>query len=408
MDVDSYHVEMMKAIQRQRSSHEGTVVPEKLQVNVSTTTEVFERPDEAATAAWAPRFYHTLQDFLEFFETSGITSSVRSVVVLTQRMLEGKLSSSPHDDAPRDWRYPAAAAFWQHMFSLVDPDRVLLIAPPTELACLTNAAIDTFGDWYVLLCKFILRKRPTKECPCRAFGDMDFHILELRQERKKTRHLTELLDYSKLSSFPPQPHSFARSSLLHFRPWTHVSLNEGSFLKAYGTYEFFERGPPSLVYSIKQCLEPVSHHGKGHMGARSLPKLCSFTYTAIFPFSNHADFVDMLPHLEELDLQLAPDPQSGILDDKERIGKAQLQDCWQELLSAYHDLAMAMNTFRMSRTTFEKLKNFVCRDSRIPALREELDEVFTPLCLPVWVEAKPGEFDRVAMSPQLSGIDYVA
>jgi hypothetical protein len=100
-----------------------------------------------------------------------------------------------------------------------------------------------------------------------------------------------------------------------------------------------------------------------------------------------------------LDVQFAPDPQSGILDDKERTGKAELQDCWQELVSAYHDIAMTIGTFQMGRFRFPKLMKFICRDVKILALQEDLDEIFTPLCLPVWGEYERGVFTRLAISP---------
>ena len=240
---------------------------------------------------------------------------------------------------------------------------------------------------------------------------MEFHVLELKLDSDRPRILTSVPHYRELKPLPLRHPSFAASSVLYLRPWNHISLNEGSFLKAYGTYEYFERGPPSLVCSIKQCFTPMGRlisRPNHPSGVRLLTALRSFTYTGIFPFANHAEFIEMLPHLEELDVQYAPDPQSGILDDKARTGKAELQDCWQELISAYHDLAMAISTFRMSERSFPKLKRFVCRDARIPALQDELDEVFTPLCLPVWAEIEPGVFTRLAMSPRLPATDDVS
>ena len=156
------------------------------------------------------------------------------------------------------------------------------------------------------------------------------------------------------------------------RRWTHVTLNEGSFLKAYGTYEYFERGPPSLVYSIKHAFAPTRAHKFANFGMRRayFPRsMQSFTYIAIFPFANHADFALLLPHLTEVDLQFAPEPSSTILDDKSRIGKAELSDCWQEMFSAYNDLATRMRTFAMTEEKFPHLKKFTCRDYQIPSKR---------------------------------------
>ncbi len=179
---------------------------------------------------------------------------------------------------------------------------------------------------------------------------MDYHILEFKvEDARSLKTLPRDFAFEGLHSIPSVHPGFAESCLLNLLPWTHISLNEGSFLKAYGTYEFFERGPPSLVYSIGQTLTSRKQRRlcpETNAPTERFPaSLRSFTYTGIFPFSNHADFRHILPYLEELDVQFAPDPQSGILDDKERTGKAELQDCWQELLSAYHDIAMTIGTF---------------------------------------------------------------
>ncbi|TKA59970.1 hypothetical protein B0A55_13507, partial [Friedmanniomyces simplex] len=116
---------------------------------------------------WAPRIYHTLSDFLTFIVSHDLASKVESFVVVTERMLSGKFDRFPHRaGADRDWRYRCAAAFWQHLLSELDPTRIVILAPPTDLACLTNCAIDTFGDW--------------------AFGDMEFHALDLRLDAAST------------------------------------------------------------------------------------------------------------------------------------------------------------------------------------------------------------------------------
>ena len=403
-----YHAEMMKLIHRRVSSLDQNKRAIKPGLAVFMSGESHESPNEMATVAWALRFYHVLEDFLKFVQSAKLCSIIRSFTLLSDRMLSVTTGRFPHQSGAREWRYPAAAAFWQHLLSYIDPERIVILAPPTELACLTNGAIDTIGVSLlyrkIQYTSFILTNNWIQEW---AFKDMEFQLLALKRDSDHVSRTSSPIHYGDLQPIPMRHPSFARSSVLYLRPWTHVGLNEGSFLKAYGTYEYFERGPPSLVYSIKRCLLPEAHlthlNTLSHppRGLRSLSALRSFTYTGIFPFSNHANFAEMLPYLEELDVSYAPDPQSGILDDKERTGKAELMDCWQELISAYHDLATTICTIRMSETSFPRLKKFICRDKRIPALQDELDEVFTPLCLPVWAEIEPGEFTRLATSPRL-------
>lgn len=235
---------------------------------------------------------------------------------------------------------------------------------------------------------------------------MEYHVLELRQT-PPTSHmrLSPCRPYAELLPIPART-SFAPSSVFNLRPWTSISLNEGSFLQAYGTYEYFERGPPSLVSSIASSLASPGRVNQ-LSGAQALATVRSLTYTAIFPFANHLDFLGMLPQLEVLDLQFAPDTQSGILDDRERTGRAELQDCWQELISGYHDIATAISTFRITREEFPHLKTFICRDVRIPALKDDLDHIFTPLCLPVWAEYEVGVFIRIADKAVLPGADDI-
>ena len=216
-----------------------------------------------------------------------------------------------------------------------------------------------------------------------------------------------MIPYSQLRPLPTTLPGVADSSILHLRPWTHVALNEGSFLKAYGTYEYFERGPPSIVESIKVCLNwlPIGPPQglPGSKGTHSLCALRKFSYTAIFPFANHIEVGTLLQVVEELEAQFAPDPQSGILDDRARTGKAELEDCWQELVTAYFHLVQLVGTRAITRTTAPRLKKLICRDYAIAALQEDLDEIFTGLCLPVWAEYEPGVFTRLQMEATIPG-----
>ncbi|KAF7184949.1 hypothetical protein HII31_13572 [Pseudocercospora fuligena] len=329
-----------------------------------------------ASLQWAQRFHHTLEDCLAFVATNNLSSSIQSFILLTDRMLPGFNDRYPHRlAATQDHRYRAAALLWQRLYSAIRPQTVKVLAPPPELAILTNCAIDLFGEW--------------------AFSDMDFHLLTISVDDPNALHPS--LDSSELNYIPPQYPSIAPSSILKLQPWTHLSLNEGSFLKAYGTYEYFERGPPSLIYSIKPVInpKPSTQLRHGHPpGSIDLQSLKSFTYTAILPFATHLDFRTLIPHLDELDIKLAPDPseQENLLGDKERVGHAELEDCWQEFFTAYRFITRPFRTFDMNGTL--KLKKFVCRDVKICALQEELDEEFTPLCLPCWAEMEPGVFVR--------------
>lgn len=381
-DLNDYHAAMVAGAFNVYSTSHGGIWPTNLWFDgekCRATSKGVSK--ELASRLWVCQFYHTLVDFLDFVAANNLGSDVESFTLVTDRLLpEGEKFDDryPHRAAgTQDWRYCAVAAFWRHLFSVIDPCKITIVGPPVDLACLALCAIDTGGDW--------------------AFGDMDYHILTLARHTFRSEQLTAPPDYADLRFVPGGKTGVAADSVLNLRQWTQVSLNEGSFLKAYGTYEYFERGPPSLISSIKNSLRPTDmlHRNDGQVPQPyGLQSLRSFTYTAIFPFANHLDLRGFLPYLEELDIQIAPDPQSGILDDKKRTGKAQLEDCWSELMGVYHSVAAHLATFRILEGSSPRLKRFTCRDSRIAALERDLDDVFILLCLPVWVEMEPGFFTR--------------
>ena len=394
--------------------------------------------------SWESRFFHRSDDFIRFVQRHSLP--IESFVLYTGKLLQ-HVGRYPHRSPAAADRFKASAVLWQRLFSAIQPTRLLILAPPAELAYLTNAAVDLFGEW--------------------AFSDMDYHILELAVDPtmpscRRPSSDAAAFALATLCYHPDDHGSIADASVLNLRPWTHLGLNEGSFLKAYGTYEYFERGPPSIVYSIKNCLTrhrrsistpspspptsvpahvddapgPVTTApSPAEAGEASLPAptpppeaptvpsltpappprpphpplahIRSFTYTAILPFATHLDFRYLLPQLEHLDVQIAPHASSDILNDRARVGKAELGDCWAEFFNGYRLLTRHFTTYMLTlRAEAEdgarehrppaaaaaaaadvvplpRLKTFVCRDKSNPRhrqLREELDEEFIALC----------------------------
>lgn len=139
----------------------------------------------------------------------------------------------PHYQARSDYRYRAAAELWHHLFSKVGLSRVIIAACPSDMACLTNCAIDLFGDW--------------------AFSDMQYHFLELHIDSGSKITPIPLVDYASLSGVPEVYPGIAPSSILKLRPWSALALNEGSFLKGYATYEVGIRSIKALFDTTFCC-----------------------------------------------------------------------------------------------------------------------------------------------------------
>lgn len=239
--------------------------------------------------------------FLRFVEANGL--KIYSIAMIVDGRICSQSSSQDNNNSAE------IAAFWHNLLHETSATRVVIVAPPADLASLTDCKVDLSAEW--------------------AFEDMDYHILELRYDNVQDDVQAGFLDSTSIpvdsrTDLALRSDSYSyKTGLFMLRPWTHLGLNEGSFIKAYGTYHYFEHGPPSLILSIKDCC------------LSTWSSIRSFSYTAILPFSSQIDFRAILPRLEELDIKLAPDPRSGILDDKTRVGRAQMSDCWQEFRSSY-------------------------------------------------------------------------
>ncbi|KAK1071797.1 hypothetical protein LTR12_008568 [Friedmanniomyces endolithicus] len=359
----------------------------------STTASSLQLSDDIVFS-WARQLYHGLSDFLRFANANDLESKIESLIVMTEATLSREFDRFPRADTDRGWRYRCSAAFWAHLLSTLDPTRIAILALPMEMACLTNCAIGTRGprDW--------------------TFGDMEFHALDLRLDAGSICPSPLLgipVEYSTLDHTPRRFPGIAGTSILSLRPWTQITINEGSFLPAYSTDELGERGPPSVIFSIKDSLTPRPTYTASvqRLSHTPLPSLRKFSYIAIFPFSGNLDFRDLLPQLEELDLQLAPalSPHgSSILSDPQRRGEADLLDCWTELEAVYGQLAAQLATSRITEENVPYLKRVVCRDMsymRRDPLERDPDNVFTPPFPRVWPFMESGAYARFMMNTNI-------
>ncbi|KAH8671628.1 hypothetical protein BX600DRAFT_434727 [Xylariales sp. PMI_506] len=240
---------------------------------------------------------------------------------------------------------------WDRLFSVVDPLRFTIIAPPTTLAAFLNRMLFLDDAW--------------------AFN-IPYHILSLarctRAASKPTDALTDTTSASEGILFPtnaaasyvasPDPLSEASatspfatpaspsvsqsgghcstnatappSPLFTVRPWTSLLLNEGSSIRAYQTYEFFLRSPPSMLSALLGFGEYPNN--------RPLlpPSITDFNYIAVFPLASHmSTMCAHLPRVRRLFVQLAPTPSNQVLQDREAMQRIDMADLWMERNTAY-------------------------------------------------------------------------
>jgi hypothetical protein len=110
-------------------------------------------------------------------------------------------------------------------------------------------------------------------------------------------------------------------------------LNEGSSIRAYQTYEFFLRQPPSMLSALLGTGEHPNNHAL-------LPStIVDFNYIAVFPLASHVHtLLSNLPKLDRLFIQLTPRPSNQILQDHKAMKNIDMADLWMERNTAYSHL----------------------------------------------------------------------
>lgn len=280
-------------------------------------------------------------DFHAFMVKSGLGRYVSSLVAIT-------VNDASADPVDRTW--------WRQVLRYLDPARVTVLAPPTFLGNTLYTPIEDGHSW--------------------AF-EIALQVLQLERD-------SPLPD---LSQIPDLEHC---DSLLLARPWTSVSFNESSSLRAYNHYEYFLSRVPSVfgawgTYPIPQDSLPLERPAM-------LRGLTSLSYTAVFPFYNHVKLVlNALAHMPELHLlsmQLAPDADNHITEIEQR-GSMDPNDPWMELATSY-----SLIGFEIDRK--QSLVEFRSRDFYLKAIQPELSQILEDsLGESGWVHDNNGTWKRV-------------
>ena len=147
------------------------------------------------------------------------------------------------------------------------------------------------------------------------------------------------------------------------RPWNHCTYNEGSFVHAYSTYEYHHFEAPSLHQS-PNAAEMECH-------ALQLACLTSFKLVAVFPFNhmeNTCDFLQCLPNLEHLIVQLVPTGESTT-PYTTASSSSSPTDFWLENETNYKVLCEHVNNH------LSRLSAFTSLDYTFPGYRSAIDDV---------------------------------
>ncbi|KAI1808797.1 hypothetical protein F4811DRAFT_498930 [Daldinia bambusicola] len=224
---------------------------------------------------------------------------------------------------------------WDQLFSVIDPLRFTMIAPPNTLASFLSRMLFLDDAWSFSIPYHILSlARATRDSRGKSSTHTESHIPDSPLQHHSSATITQ-----GASAGPSVTSSSARyrrpppCPLFTVRPWTSLLLNEGSSTKVYRTYEFFLRRPPSMLGALLGCEE--------HPNDSPLipPSIFDFNYIAIFPLSSHVEIlIQNLPRLDRLFVQLSPKPENRILEEKDEMRHIDPADLWMERNTAYNSL----------------------------------------------------------------------
>jgi hypothetical protein len=212
-----------------------------------------------------------IQPFLGFVRQNSLEKIVASFVLLVQ---DEKVANNLEGI----YQVNGFASFWNLLFQCIDPAELLIVAPVEALGALTSCYVYLQDKWsfdcpyqYLRLQQPPIKKSTTTQesksatnhaAPEQVTDNASKVIPSAEPVHNSSENLLRrpLDTISQIVQPVPQfeaPSSkpsledwqFPRaesSALFEIRPWSTLLLNEGSFVKAYSTYEFWSKQPPSV------------------------------------------------------------------------------------------------------------------------------------------------------------------
>ncbi|KAI0003906.1 hypothetical protein F4779DRAFT_601171 [Xylariaceae sp. FL0662B] len=250
---------------------------------------------------------------------------------------------------------------WDQLFSVIDPLRFTIIAPPTTLAAFLSRMLYLDDAWSFSIPYHILSLARASRGPLRGSPSneqQEGHATDLQVSSENGT-----AGSSRSAAVSPRSCSARHKKppacpLFTARPWTSILLNEGSSAKVYRVYEFFLRTPPSMLGALLGCEEYPNDT------PLLPPTIVDFNYIAVFPLSSHFEILlHNLPKLDRLFVQLTPRPGNRMLDDKEEMKHIEPADFWMERNTTYSFIMRELTAIPKPRGNWATLQVFESGDT---------------------------------------------
>jgi hypothetical protein len=296
--------------------------------------------------------------FLKFAQEHQLAKIITTFTLVVR---EKKISNCP-DNRKRTGEFDS---FWRALFRVIDPTTVLIAAPAEALGALTSTRIHTSDDWtFNCPCHYLRlqrKARPTDTLTVKPEPREEDSFINTLPRGLFPENLSEVGHVHSSSPASPSTEVFTFQSqfeeraemleeiryaieaeIFDLKPWTSLLLNEGSSLRAYSTWQWWERRPPSVgemplllnscILNVFQILHNLV--GDEEITALIRPGIKDFEYICIFPMASHfSRLSSALPRLDRLYIQLVP--RNGILENKRQMKGIEPEDLWMERNNCY-------------------------------------------------------------------------
>jgi hypothetical protein len=306
-----------------RQLNQATVVPEYF--DALTLFEYVSQEDgnilrdvPSQYLHWIPSQRGNVGLFLKFIEDYQLTARVKSLVVYTEQ----EVGQHRKDDEEL-LAIKETTALWRNIFKCINPSSIVIAAPPSTMAALASSREDSDDTWAF--------EMPLHYLCLSTLSPHESVFTGTSRPYSSSSQASVLIGTSPNKTFAIKPSSpRSPTCLLNMRRWRHIRYNEGTMIKGYSHYEYQWKAPPRILPVILLWLSKEPTHSP------QTPQILSIEYTSLFPYKDHINIIaGILPSLRSLqyfDVKLA---STKMLDDKMKVGRAQMGDVWQNWKDSY-------------------------------------------------------------------------
>lgn len=184
-----------------------------------------------------PLLQQEIQPFLDFAAQDSLQHVIKSLTLVIE---DNRIAHNPDEID----RLNGFGTFWEALFATIDLADLVIAAPVDALGALTSCHVFMEDAW-TFDCPYHYLRLQRGESPI----SNDFTLaasVTLPGEDVNISANQEIEAPAINENFTSSSTRSETSPLFEIRPWSSLLLNEGSFIKAYATYEFWLRQAPSV------------------------------------------------------------------------------------------------------------------------------------------------------------------